>query len=116
IFVIPSEFNQALGNIGSALGRIGAGPEDGPPKPRPKPRASGERDAIDAKAQADAAAAAAAAERATAEAEGAATYTPPEVSLEAASEIGGLPGEPPPTDGPEPPSGSPLPPPPREPT
>ena len=26
IFVIPSEFNQALGNIGSALGRFGGGP------------------------------------------------------------------------------------------
>src|SRR5215203_1135870 len=31
IFIIPSEFNQALGNIGSALGRFGGG-DDGPPK------------------------------------------------------------------------------------
>ena len=53
------------------------------------------------------------AELATAEAEGAATYSPPAVGLEAAGEIGGLPGEPPPPDGPEPPSASPLPPPPR---
>ena len=76
IFIIPSEFNQALGNIGSALGRFGGG-DEGPPKPKPKPRPSGRLDAIDEKAQADAAAAAAAAEQATAEAEGAATYTPP---------------------------------------
>jgi regulator of protease activity HflC (stomatin/prohibitin superfamily) len=98
IFVIPSEFNQALGNIGSALGQLGRGPDDGPPPPRPKPRPSGQRDEIDERARADAAAAAAAAERATAEAEGAATYTPPEV--------GQLPGEAPPAppDGPEPPS------------
>src|SRR5512132_3830612 len=106
IFIIPSEFNQALGNIGSALGRIGGG--EGPPKPRPKPRPSAERDAIDAKAQADAAAAVEAAERATAEAEGAATYTPPDVGIEAAGEISGLPVEPPP-DGPEPPSPPPPP-------
>jgi regulator of protease activity HflC (stomatin/prohibitin superfamily) len=104
IFVIPSEFNQALGNIGNALGRIGGGPGEGPPPPKPKPKPRGELDAIDAKAQADAAAAAAAAERATAEAEGAATYTPPGV--------GQLPGELPAPDGPEPPSPQPPPPPP----
>jgi regulator of protease activity HflC (stomatin/prohibitin superfamily) len=103
IFIIPSEFNQALGNIGSALGRIGGGGDAGPPKPKPKPRPRGQRDAIDEKAQADAAAAAAAAERATAEAEGAATYTPPDVGNEATGEIGGLPIEPPAPDGPEPP-------------
>src|SRR6195256_6518987 len=35
IFVIPSEFTQALGNIGSALqGRGGPGPGNGPPPPR----------------------------------------------------------------------------------
>jgi regulator of protease activity HflC (stomatin/prohibitin superfamily) len=107
IFIIPSEFNQALGNIGSALGRIGGG--EGPPKPRPKPRPSAERDAIDAKAQADAAAAAEAAERATAEAEGAATYTAPDVGIEAAGEIGGSPIEPTAPDGPEPPSPQPPP-------
>src|SRR5215208_5251208 len=55
IFIIPSEFNQALGNIGSALGRFGGG-DDGPPKPKPKPRPSGRLDAVDEKAQADAAA------------------------------------------------------------
>jgi regulator of protease activity HflC (stomatin/prohibitin superfamily) len=36
IFVIPSEFTQALGNIGSALqGRGGPDPGNGPPPPRP---------------------------------------------------------------------------------
>jgi hypothetical protein len=105
IFIIPSEFNQALGNIGSALGRFGGG-DDAPPKPKPKPRPSGRLDAIDEKAQADAAAAAAAAEHATAEAEGAATYTPPAVDAETAGDIGGLPAPP---DGPEPPSPQPPP-------
>ena len=75
----------------------------GPPPPKPKPRPSGRLDAIDEKAQADAAAAAAAAEQATAEAEGAATYTPPDVGIEAAGEIGGPPSGEPPPDGPEPP-------------
>jgi regulator of protease activity HflC (stomatin/prohibitin superfamily) len=101
IFIIPSEFNQALGNIGSALSRFGTA--DGPP--RPKPKRSPERDAIDEKAQADAVAAAAAAERATAEAEGAVSYTPPGP--------GQLPGEqhPPSPEGGEPPSPEPPPPP-----
>ncbi|HEY4746795.1 MAG TPA: SPFH domain-containing protein, partial [Steroidobacteraceae bacterium] len=36
IFVIPSEFTQALGNLGSAIqGRGGPGPGNGPPPPRP---------------------------------------------------------------------------------
>jgi hypothetical protein len=35
IFVIPSEFTQALGNIGSAIQGRG-GPESGPPPP-PRP-------------------------------------------------------------------------------
>ena len=108
IFIIPSEFNQALGNIGSALGRFGGGGEGSPP-PKPKPRPSGRLDAIDEKAQADAAAAAAAAQQATAEAEGAATYTPPGVDAETAGEIAGLTGDPPPPDGPEPPSPPPPP-------
>ena len=108
IFIIPSEFNQALGNIGSALGRFGGGGE-GPPPPKPKPRPSGRLDAIDEKAQADAAAAAAAAAQATAEAEGAATYTPPGVDAETAGEIAGLTGDAPPPDGPEPPSPPPPP-------
>jgi regulator of protease activity HflC (stomatin/prohibitin superfamily) len=106
IFIIPSEFNQALGNIGSALGRFGGGDEG---QPKPKPRPSGRLDAIDEKAQADAAAAAAAAEQATAEAEGAATYTPPGVGSEAAGELGGLPSGEPAPDGPEPPSPPPPP-------
>ena len=109
IFVIPSEFNQALGNIGSALGRIGGapeGPSDGPPPPPPpKPKPSGERDAIDAQAAADAEEAARSAREAAAEAAGAATYTP----------AAALPGEPP--HGPEPLSlEPPTPPPPPEPT
>ena len=107
IFIIPSEFNQALGNIGSALGRFGGGDER-PPKPRPKPRPSGQRDAIDEKAQADAAAAAAAAEQATAEAEGAATYAPPAVGRGDRGDIGGLPASRR-ADGPEPPSPPPPP-------
>jgi regulator of protease activity HflC (stomatin/prohibitin superfamily) len=94
IFIIPSEFSQALGNIGQSLGQLGRGGPDGPPAPPRRPRPSAERDAIDAKAQADAAAAAAAAERATQEAEGAATYTPPDV--------GGAIDEPPPAAPPPP--------------
>jgi regulator of protease activity HflC (stomatin/prohibitin superfamily) len=36
IFVIPSEFTQALGNIGQAIqGRGGPGPGNGPPPPQP---------------------------------------------------------------------------------
>src|SRR3982075_3235901 len=36
LFVIPSEFTQALGNLGSAIqGRGGPGPGNGPPPPRP---------------------------------------------------------------------------------
>jgi regulator of protease activity HflC (stomatin/prohibitin superfamily) len=41
IFVIPSEFSQALGNIGSSLGRLGGasnGPAGGPPPPPPPAR------------------------------------------------------------------------------
>src|SRR4030081_664809 len=37
IFVIPSEFTQALGNIGQAIqGRGGPGPGNGPPPPQPE--------------------------------------------------------------------------------
>jgi regulator of protease activity HflC (stomatin/prohibitin superfamily) len=69
IFVIPSEFTTALGNLGNAFGGgEGGGPEGGPPAP-PRPRARSPRtDEIDAKAAADAEAAAAAARQATAEA------------------------------------------------
>ena len=69
IFVIPSEFTTALGNIGKAFGAEGDGPEGGPPKPaRPRPR-SERTDEVDEKAAADAEAAAAAARQATAEAQ-----------------------------------------------
>ena len=44
IFVIPSEFNQALGNLGASLGRLGGGPDGPPPKPRPKPSGRTRRD------------------------------------------------------------------------
>jgi hypothetical protein len=56
IFVIPSEFNQALGNIGSALSQLGGGP---PPKPRHRNEgadAAAEAAAADARAAASAAA------------------------------------------------------------
>src|SRR5829696_591656 len=75
IFVIPSEFSQALGNIGNALGSFGANgaPPEGPPPPRrPRPAVTGP-DAIDEKAAADAAEAARAAREAADEAAGAST-------------------------------------------
>jgi regulator of protease activity HflC (stomatin/prohibitin superfamily) len=43
IFVIPSEFSQALGNLGGAVGRLGAGsggPDKGPKVPPPPPPAA----------------------------------------------------------------------------
>src|SRR5918996_878932 len=52
IFVIPSEFSQALGNIGSALGGFGANGAGEPPQPpprRPRAQVSGP-DPIDEKA------------------------------------------------------------------
>ena len=64
IFVIPSEFSQALSNLASRFAD-GAPP---PPKPKPRPRGAG-MDAIDARAQADAEEAARAARAATQEAE-----------------------------------------------
>jgi regulator of protease activity HflC (stomatin/prohibitin superfamily) len=79
IFVIPSEFSQALGNIGNAIGGFGvnAGPDDGAPPPRrPRAQVSG-RDAIDEKAAADAAEAAQAAQDAAREAAGATGAVPP---------------------------------------
>src|SRR5215204_3731271 len=75
IFVIPSEFSQALGNIGNALGSFGANgalPEGPPPSRRPRPAVTGP-DAIDEKAAADAAEAARAAREAADEAAGAST-------------------------------------------
>jgi hypothetical protein len=67
IFVIPSEFTQALGSIGKAFG----GDEDGGAEGAPSPprRRSPRNDEIDEKAAADAEAAAAAARQATAEAQ-----------------------------------------------
>ena len=58
IFVIPSEFNQALGNIGGALSQLAGGP---PPKPRERNEgadAAADAASADARAAADAARAA----------------------------------------------------------
>jgi regulator of protease activity HflC (stomatin/prohibitin superfamily) len=77
IFVIPSEFSQALGNIGGALARFGANgavPDEGeapPPPRRPRAQVGGGPDEIDEKAAADAAEAAKAAQAAADEAAGA---------------------------------------------
>ena len=97
IFVIPSEFSQALGNLGGAVSRFGAG--DGPP-PTPKPRlgSSGTDDAA-AAAAADAEAAAEAAREASKEAAGA--------SNPALGSVGSLTSDP---DDPEPPPPPPVPP------
>ncbi len=70
IFVIPSEFSQALSNLTSRFGD-GIAPA---PKAKPRPRGN---DEIDARAAADAAEAARAARAATEEAESAATPGPP---------------------------------------
>jgi regulator of protease activity HflC (stomatin/prohibitin superfamily) len=89
IWVIPSEFSQALGNLANRFG----GPVDGDgPPPPPPPRHSKESDDIAARAAADAEAAAQAAREATAAAEGAAQPggIPP----------GGEPSEPPMSPGP----------------
>jgi regulator of protease activity HflC (stomatin/prohibitin superfamily) len=71
VWVIPSEFSQALGNVGGVLNQLG----DGDQRPRPS-RPSGE-DKIDAAAAADAEAAAAAAREAAEDAAGAAEVTGP---------------------------------------
>ncbi len=68
IFVIPSEFSQALGNLGGAVSRFGDLDANGASKPRPVTSAG--EDAA-AAAREDAAAASAAARQATADAEGA---------------------------------------------
>jgi regulator of protease activity HflC (stomatin/prohibitin superfamily) len=118
IFVIPSEFSQALGNIGGALGRMGGGPE-GPP---PRRRVGGGTDAADHAAEAaarDAAAAAAAAAAANAEAEGAATPglsapsppappRPPAPPAPPRQQAPPPPPEPPPAAPPEPPPAAPT--------
>jgi regulator of protease activity HflC (stomatin/prohibitin superfamily) len=69
VFVIPSEFSQALGNIGGAVSRFGNG---APATPRPKRSGTSGADDAAAAAAADAAAAAEAAREANAAAEGAA--------------------------------------------
>jgi regulator of protease activity HflC (stomatin/prohibitin superfamily) len=74
IFVIPSEFSQALGNLGGAVGQLGGG--DAPPPRRPRPRSERD-DEGDARAAADAEAAAKAAREAAAEAADAATPISP---------------------------------------
>src|SRR5215208_4383409 len=51
IFIIPSEFNQALANLGGVIGQGGGAGENGPPPPPPRPR-SARNDEIDAKAAA----------------------------------------------------------------
>jgi hypothetical protein len=75
IFVIPSEFSQALGNIGSALGSFGANggaPGEAEAQPRrPRARVGSGPDEIDEKVAADAAEAAQAAQAAADEAAGA---------------------------------------------
>jgi hypothetical protein len=70
LFIIPSEFSQALGNIGGAISRFGA---DGlPPAQPPKRKPNTGVDDAAAAAAADAAAAAEAAKAASEAAEGAA--------------------------------------------
>jgi hypothetical protein len=77
VWVIPSEFSQALGNLGSAMTGFG-GPDDEGGKSARKPRAqvNSGPDAIDQKAAADAAEAAEAAQAAAKEAAGASTPGP----------------------------------------
>jgi regulator of protease activity HflC (stomatin/prohibitin superfamily) len=68
VWVIPSEFSQALGGLAQ---RFADGVGGGPPPPPPRPRPSHTTAGIDAKAQADAEEAARAAREATAAAESA---------------------------------------------
>src|SRR4051812_26452405 len=93
IFVIPSEFNQALGNLGNTL----SGLTGGPPPRKPKERNEGADAAADA-ASADARAAADAARAAEREASAATTESRLRPGM-TPGEIG--PGTPPP-DGPPP--------------
>src|SRR5690242_13216783 len=100
IFVIPSEFTNALGNLGNALSGLGGGPP-----PKPKERNEGADAAADA-AAADARSAADAARAAEREASAATT----ESRLRPGTAPGALgPGEPPA------PAGPPAPPPPENP-
>jgi hypothetical protein len=68
VWVIPSEFSQALGGLAQ---RFGAPPEGGSPPPPPRPRPARSTAEIDAKAAADAEEAARAAREATEAAESA---------------------------------------------
>jgi hypothetical protein len=88
IFIIPSEFNQALGNLGNAISGLTGG---GPP-PKPHKRNAGADEAADA-AAADAKAAADAAAEAAREASSA---TPGELGgRPTPGALGPGPGEPP---------------------
>ncbi len=92
IFVIPSEFSQALGNLGGAVSRFGGGGEGAPPPPKPRLGPSGADDAA-AAAAADAAEAAEAARQASQAAEGASNPA-----------LGAAPSIPPPPEPPPPPA------------
>ena len=94
IFIIPSEFNQALGNLGNALGGLTGGPP-----PKPKERNEGADAAADA-AAADARSAADAARAAEREASAATTESRLRPGM-APGAIG--PGEPPAPEAPPPP-------------
>jgi regulator of protease activity HflC (stomatin/prohibitin superfamily) len=95
IFIIPSEFNQALGNLGNAISGLTGGPA---PKPRPRERNEGADAAADA-AAADARSAADAARAAEREASAATTESRLRPGV-APGAIG--PGEPPAPDEPPP--------------
>jgi regulator of protease activity HflC (stomatin/prohibitin superfamily) len=88
VFVIPSDFSQALGTISGALSGQGQLPNGELPERPHKPRRTDGPDEIDEKAAADAAAAARAAEAASAEA-AASTSTGSLAEGSAARELGG---------------------------
>ncbi len=96
IFVIPSEFSQALGNLGGAVSRFGG---NLPPAPPPKPRSNTGADDAAAAAAADAKAARDAAVEASAAAEGASNPA-----------LGGMASAPSVPPAPEPPPAPPAPP------
>ena len=99
IFIIPSEFNQALGNLGSAISGLTGG---APPRPKPRQERNEGADAAADAAAEDARAAADAARAAEREASAATT----ESRLRPGMSPGALgPGEPPAPD--EPPAGPP---------
>ena len=93
IFIIPSEFSQALQNIGGAIGNIAGGPGGDNGAPPRRQVSSGGTDEVDAKAAADAEAAARAAADAAAEAAGAsASGMPPGAGTIPADPDAGGPG------------------------